>query len=302
MALISTNAISTLTVCIVLIAAGTGGLPAAEPDPDRTAAATSNPAPPAQLHPANACNLEAGPAMAVASVSDAETLRLTDGRELSLDVLTASLDDGTTIKSLETISANRSVLIYRTSPDGQKTDRYGRIKGQALVERSVNPPRSVWLQAELIGNGLARFKPGPASTSCAATLLRLEQQARNEQRGHWAGSTFQVLSADDPARIARFENRFAIVAGTVRRASKSKGRTYLNFGSDWRNDFTVLIPRRPKQTKGHATAGKKGAASKPPTVTRLPQKGDKLRIRGWVEMRGGPLIEINHPNQIEFLN
>ena len=30
--------------------------------------------------------------------------------------------------------------------------------------------------------------------------------------------------------------------------------------------------------------------------------GKKIRVRGWLEKRGGPMIEATHPEQLEFLD
>jgi hypothetical protein len=67
------------------------------------------------------------------------------------------------------------------------------------------------------------------------------------------------------------------------------GRIYLNFAKDWRSDFTISVAR--KDMSAFTTAGidLKGLA------------GKRLRVRGWVEWRNGPLIEASHPEQIEVL-
>jgi hypothetical protein len=67
------------------------------------------------------------------------------------------------------------------------------------------------------------------------------------------------------------------------------GRIYLNFGNDWRSDFTISIDR--KDVRAFAAAGidLKGLA------------GKRVRVRGWIEWRNGPMIAATHPEQLELL-
>jgi hypothetical protein len=61
----------------------------------------------------------------------------------------------------------------------------------------------------------------------------------------------------------------------------------VNFGRRWSEDFTVTVPKRSERS--FAALG-------------LPLKklaGRHVRIRGTIEERGGPWIEVNTPEQIE---
>ena len=72
--------------------------------------------------------------------------------------------------------------------------------------------------------------------------------------------------------------------------SKDKaGRTFLNFGEDWRSDFTVSIAAKPRRQL--AEAGLDPGA----------MQGKMLRVRGWIKSRNGPLIEIVQPEQVEVV-
>ena len=65
---------------------------------------------------------------------------------------------------------------------------------------------------------------------------------------------------------------------------------YLNFGADWRRDFTVRL-RRAELDVGLARSGL--------AIERLTDH--RLEIRGYVLEAGGPLIDVSHPEQIEVL-
>ena len=77
------------------------------------------------------------------------------------------------------------------------------------------------------------------------------------------------------------------MAGVVRDAAKVRERIYLNFGADFRTDFTVSIDRRDWRTFDRAG------------VDPLALEGAKIEVRGWLVSRNGPMIEVTHPEQIE---
>jgi len=76
----------------------------------------------------------------------------------------------------------------------------------------------------------------------------------------------------------------------VATARESGGIIYLNFGARWSEDFTVTILRRNQ----HVFAG---AGLMPMALAGL-----DVEVRGWIEDRGGPAIEVVRPEQIEIIN
>ncbi len=135
--------------------------------------------------------------------------------------------------------------------------------------------------------GLARVATSRDMREGAATMLALEDDARQKRRGLWAQSAWRVRDSD--AVTARDVDSFQIVRGTVHNVATIKGRTYLNFGEDWRSDFTVAIA--PAVAKLCRASGLDPAAL----------AGKSLRVRGWIRLQNGPLIELTHPEQIEVL-
>ncbi len=68
-----------------------------------------------------------------------------------------------------------------------------------------------------------------------------------------------------------------------------KRRTiYVTFGRRWTEDFTVTISKRNERSFAAAGFEPKKLA------------GRRVRVRGWIEERGGPWIEAVRPEQIEF--
>ena len=70
---------------------------------------------------------------------------------------------------------------------------------------------------------------------------------------------------------------------------RERGATiYVNFGRRWTEDFTVTISKRNERSFTAAGFELKKLA------------GRRVRVRGWIEERGGPWIEAARPEQIEF--
>ncbi len=241
------------------------------------------------LSPAG-CARDAGGESAVAEILDAQTLRLADGRLVRL----ANLSLPPVSKGLLAYDAtNRAVELLRSTALGQKVElRYGGRKqdryGVHLAHVSV-PARGAWLQKDLVEAGLALFTSQPDNRACAKALLAAEDTARREGRGLWRRKFFDVVPAHDEKALRARVNSFQLIEGTATEVTERGAQSFVNFGRDWRSDFTIRIPASTKKAFGEA-----GAALKT-------MKGRRMRVRGWLVLSNGPLIEITHPEQIEFL-
>lgn len=248
--------------------------------------------------PVEDCRLQAGTTLPIRAVQNSENVILEDGQEFHLGVLTAGLDDIPAKRALETLLNNRTITFFRQrGGSARMVDRYRRRQGQAVVTVGNE---DIWLQGYLVAQGLARVTPAGPAGDCMRQLLAIEERARLRRMGHWSSAVFQVLDADKPESLSEWTGRFAIVEGVIRRVSRSRGRIYLNFGTSWRNDFTVLVPER--LLAGHA--GSETGARRTKALEHGPTSlvaRNRIRVRGWIEQRGGPLIEIRHLDQIEQL-
>jgi hypothetical protein len=74
----------------------------------------------------------------------------------------------------------------------------------------------------------------------------------------------------------------------VLQAMNTRDRAYLNFGSDYKTDFTVSIAKHDAKNFGRGFDPKLFA-------------GHTIRVRGWIESINGPAINATHPEQIEVL-
>jgi hypothetical protein len=96
------------------------------------------------------------------------------------------------------------------------------------------------------------------------------------------------LNADNLTDVLAEQGRFALVEGRVLSVRESGATIYVNFGRRWTEDFTVTILKRNERNFTVAGLEPKKLA------------GRQIRVRGWIEERGGPWIEATRPEQIEF--
>jgi endonuclease YncB( thermonuclease family) len=250
--------------------------------------------------PAQACDLpppETGTVetATVAAVLDGETLKLSDGKIVKLIGAKAPIaplgwrgDDPWPFveeakQALESLASNKAVELRF---GGNRTDRHGYLLAQVYV---VAGESRLWLQDALVASGLARVYSLADNRACTSELLAREEEARGKRLGLWSSSVYRIEDARDLKRLDRLIHSYQLVEGTVLNVGKGSGRVYLNFSQDWRGDFTISIER--KDVAAFASAG----------LDPMALAGKRLRVRGWLAWRNGPMIEATHPEQIELL-
>ena len=230
---------------------------------------------------AQACAFEPQGAGRVAAVIDARSFRLEDGREVLLaGIEPAGSDKSNDGSALSAIVAGHEVTL--SGPD-DTPDRYGRQPAFAFLDSSQTP-----VQAQLLARGAALASGTVADKDCASVLAAAETAGHEAKTGIWADPA-AIKNAESPGDILAGIGRFTVVEGKVLSVRRAGATTYLNFGRNWTRDFAVTISRR--VLPAFAAAG---------TVLKsLEHK--RIRVRGWVETRGGPRIEALHVGQIEVL-
>lgn len=176
---------------------------------------------------------------------------------------------------------------------GLARDRYGHLLAQAY-RRSVygdgnaEAAARAWVQGALVDQGLARVDTTRDSRVCARELLAREARARELGLGLWALPAYAVR----PAVPAPWQDigRFVLIEGRISAVAETRERTYLNFGTDWRSDFTASVSRADR--KLFVAEG----------VSLVALQGHTVRLRGWLESRNGPMITLTHPEQIERID
>jgi endonuclease YncB( thermonuclease family) len=245
--------------------------------------------------PAWACDLPPPETGTVAAVLDGETLKLTDGRIVRLigakapkPPLSWRGDDPWPLvdEAKEALSALASDKTVELRFGGLRQDRHGHVLAQVFVVEGESRLR---LQEQLVAKGLARVYSFADNRACVAELLAREGEARAKRLGVWASYVYRIERALEVKRLGRLIHSYQLVEGTVVAVGEGGGRLYLNFGPDWRSDFTVSIDR--KNLGAFAAAG----------IDLRALAGRRLRARGYLTWRGGPMIEATHPEKIELL-
>ncbi len=234
--------------------------------------------------PASACPGEGASSGIVASVSREAEVTLRDGIVLRPAWVAVSPPPDGTDADVHFAVPVGSLVRYRTLM--AEPDRWGRIVAQMFVFTEGQEAPGRWLEADLAGAGRAVVRPEPQGRDCAGALLARERGARAAARGVWARGGIRVHRADDVAEIAAEAGRHAIVEGRVLSVGERASRTYLNFGRRWSEDFTVTVPKRLWETMGPGAAW----------------RGRHVRVRGVIDMAGGPLIAVTMAEQIEILS
>ena len=222
------------------------------------------------------CKLTAIGSANVAVVRDGRTLLLADGRELRLAAIDVA--DGSRA-ALQALVAGHPLRLERLEPEH---DRYGRLVAFAFIGDNQQS-----VQQAMLEHGHARVSACVGDKACADALLSAERAARVARRELWADPNFAPLSAENLTRLQAERGRFALVEGKVL-SVRASGATYVNFGRRWTRDFTVIILRRLQ--RAFTAAG----------IEPKKLEGRRIRVRGWLEQRGGPIITAEAPEQIEL--
>lgn len=242
------------------------------------------------------CTLQPGPTRAVTRILDSETVLLDDGRQVRLigalapripnhrDSTRPWPPERAAIAALEALVRGQSVELAFS---GRRSDRYGRLLAHLFLKRGGE---RIWVQGKLLRSGHARAYGLPGSLACMAELVAHESIAREASTGLWSNAAYAMRPAKRTRELMRLRNTFQIVEGRVVNVATTRGWTYVNFDRDWRSDFTAgvsakLLREKPDWVKSLASL-----------------EGKEVQVRGWIEYRNGPFINVLDPSQITTID
>jgi len=227
----------------------------------------------------------------VVEVIDGDTVKLSNGRLLryiGLDTPEVRIrDKGGDFKyrpqpfSLEAKEFNRKLVEgknIRVEFDIEKTDRYGRLLGYCFLDKT-------FVNAELIEQGYAVLYTYPPNVKYVELLVASQKKARERKKGLWG--SFPVI---DHTQANSYINQIRSVEGVVLDSYKSAKCVFLNFGQNYKNDFSVIIFDNVLNTF-------KQKGIDPLNF----YNGKKIRVNGKIREYNGPEIIINSPYEIEVL-
>lgn len=244
-----------------------------------------------------------GQGLLVSEIVDGDTLVLHDGREVRLVGIQApklplgrkgfrSWPLAQEAKDrLASLTLGRRVALYSGEAG---TDRHNRVLAHITVH---NDQGTVWVQQRLLSDGLARVYSFADNRLALAPLFDAESRARRAARGLWAENFYRVWTAQKIAEAVKSRSysgdRFELVEGRVVDVTLFRDRAYLNFGPDWRDDFSVMIKAEDFRYFGESAAQAEGFLRG--------LKGRQVRVRGWTYYKNGPMMRITHKERLTLL-
>lgn len=238
------------------------------------------------------CPAPAPAATAVAEVVDGDTLRLGDGTIVRLAGIEApkpplGVAVGASWPSADAATAEVRRLVgsrpVGIAPSADASDRYGRHHVHAFL------PDGRSLAIQLVVGGFVRVHWLPGESACLGPLLAAERLARAARLGIWSTTEYAVRRAEDASLLAR-NGLYELVEGRVVSVGHGSSMVFLDFGRNYRSDFTILV--------APPVADALGAAGMP--VDGLAKR--RVLVRGVIEDRSGPAIRLDDPAQLELVD
>jgi hypothetical protein len=168
------------------------------------------------------------------------------------------------------------------APSADRPDRYGRRHAFVFL------PDGRLLQAALVESGVARARLLPGDSDCFTDLLAHERSARRARLGLWAAPD-AILSADDPSLVRR-SGLYEVVAGRLASVGRGTSVTFMDFGRDYRRDFTIMLS---------AAVARDLTASLGPVDSLM---GKRVLVRGVIENNRGAAMRLNDAAEIELID
>lgn len=227
----------------------------------------------------------------VSEVIDGDTIKLSNGkllRYIGLDTPEVrSKKDGKFIYdpqpfSLEATEYNRKLVqgkTIRVEFDLEKQDKYGRLLGYCFVG-------DTFINAKLIQEGLAVLYTYPPNVKYVDKFVSLQRQARAKKQGLWG--SYEVIDHD---QAHNYIGQIRTVKGRVLSTYKSSKCVFLNFGTNYKSDFTVVIFNN--------SFGAFASQSIDPVTF---YRNKIVEVSGRVREYNGPEIIVNTPHEIQILD
>ena len=226
----------------------------------------------------------------VIKVIDGDTVKLSNGRLLryiGIDTPEVRIKKNGKFMyqpqpfSLEAKEYNRKLVEGKTVNvefDIVKEDRYQRLLGYCFIE-------GILVNADLIEQGLAVLYTYPPNIKHVKDFTKAQSRARKDKKGLWG--FYEAISSDE---AERFVNQIRTVRGRILSTYNSGKVIWLNFGQNYKKDFTVAIFKN-----SFKYFHNKGI--QPESF----YKGKMVEITGKIREYNGPEIIVNTPYEINII-
>ena len=244
------------------------------------------------------CSFENATPVTITKIDDHGVLFLDDARRLKFADVFFPLNKETgtlssqTLLGMRQMIAGQEIRILASGP----TDRYGREPVFLYAKNASAEPNLA--QETLIRSQSAAYMPDPQLrktfvSNCEFDQIKTDLIAIASKKptfgsGRRAGIA-PVLSANSQ-RLWGLEGEFVIIQGTGTEVRRTKRGISINFGDDWKKDFTAyLSPLVSKTFENNANLNS--------NLT-----GQQVQLRGFLDLYYGPSMRIDYLTQMEMLS
>ena len=229
--------------------------------------------------------------LTVSKVIDGDTIELSNGQRLryiGIDTPEVTVKKGNDFIfspqpfALEAKEYNRKLVEgkpLRLEFDLEKKDRYGRLLAYCFVE-------DTFVNAKLIEEGYAVTYTKPPNIKYSDQLISLQKNAKQQNKGLWGA--YETI---DHSQAHNYINQIRTVRGKIVNTYDSGKAVFLNFGTNYKEDFTVVIFY--SSLKFFLDKG-----INPATF----YKGKTVEVAGKIKEFNGPEIIVNTPGEIDVLD
>ncbi len=184
---------------------------------------------------------------------------------------------------LQNLVINKEVILVF---DKEKKDKYKRYLAYVYLKDGT------FVNSKMLSEGLAHLYTFPKNVEKFEELHLAETLARKEKKGIWSHKRWKMQDANSNKPVEKFRfGKYQTFKGTVKDVAAVGNKIFLNFGTNWRTDFSVEINK--KNLKYFKQEG-----INPATY----YKNKKLIIRGILVPVNGALIKATHPQQLEVIH
>jgi endonuclease YncB( thermonuclease family) len=240
-----------------------------------------------------ACDVKGGRHATVAAVDERLELTLADGRVLRLAGLEAvgpspnDPDLGLRARNWLAAWLENQDILYETLD--ARPDRWGRYAAIVFAAPSSGGTELALAGESLTGQGFARVALDQSKNPCEKRLLQAEAAPRAAGLGLWSDPYYSIIAATDAAAFAEHAGSLILAEGRLTDVRDASARTTLFFGPHRRDHLAVTILQR--NVKIFEAAG----------LHFHDLIGQTLRVRGLLETRFGPEIEVTNPSEVELV-
>jgi endonuclease YncB( thermonuclease family) len=171
-----------------------------------------------------------------------------------------------------------------------RNDRWGRMPALVFAEAGAPGAPLLSVATAVLDAGLGRFAPSKAARPCLTDFRAAEAAARGAKLGVWADPYYAVLAASDRDALVERTGTSVVVEGETIGVETDRFRTKLAFGTRRGWDFSVTISQRNVAKFDEAGLDLGGLRAK------------MIRVRGLLDTRFGPQIEISTPDELEIVS